>query len=404
MKDTVIQPFTGLQFYLAHARNTVHAVLLVEEEVTDDIFADLVRSVLELAPQLQWEESTVDGCYRPAQTIEEIVQSCQVEYFTTQNDADTAFDKLLHAPLADRGLASFQACCQKIRGDDGQVRSRLVFHTTHGIMEGGDVANILRGRLTSRSERPIDDSDMQLLGRIMSSAVVPLMWVAHMTMAWAERRVPSDFGYVRFAIDRSALKMACTELGVDQRSLLFAIVSEAYRRQRRPNKPLLTLYSTLPAKRSRLIDDEYLNVRTDEVTFKPKDNLHDYITHVKEMVASRGKSPMFVATCQRKLLRIHMAVHRRFPRVYPRQFFGFAPQHLVLSMIPPVRTGHLSAALEDAVVLAGSNTGTATSCIFVPSARTIGLCFWTDIGADTLKTEIDDILTELGIGSAIRAV
>ncbi|WP_143515313.1 hypothetical protein [Pseudooctadecabacter jejudonensis] len=187
------------------------AITTLDHVMLQEAFEQTVLIILENAPQLLWEEGTVAGCYRPSQSAANRLADCRFETFATQGAADTAMDKMLSTPFSDTGKAAFRATCRTIEPDDGAGFSRLIFHTTHGTMEGGDVANILRGRLTTRSQRPVDDAGPSLGIRIGSSVVVPLMWCLHLGMAWTEKHDVRTFAYHRFFIARSRIKEICND-------------------------------------------------------------------------------------------------------------------------------------------------------------------------------------------------
>lgn len=395
MTQTPDRPFSGIQFYMANTGMTVHVLLDQVAPMPRSSLNEVIARVLAQAPQLAWRERPSAGGYvtrvetpDPASVLVDLSANAGVSL-------PAALDAALRAPLTEGDKPSFQVLWQP-GGDDG-VPPLLCFHTTHGILEGADVAGILRGRSSEREKRDTDDLALPAGKRFWASVLVPFVWVLHLLIARFETRDSADFGYRRLTMDRPSVKAAAERLGISQRALLFALVSETYRRVRKPGKPLSVIYSTLPTKRARLVDDEYMNVRTDEVQLKPRATLVEYAGHVDQVLKARGPNPLFLATLQRKLLRLHRWVHARAPWIFPRKFFGFSPQDLILSMIPPVNPARFDRHLAGATLYAGSNTGTASNCIFVPSDRAVGLTFYTDIPADVLAETLRGLCAELDV-------
>lgn len=385
---------------MANTGMNVHVLLDGVAPMEQDAIEPVVSRVLSLAPQLSWEESVTAGGYitrHPTPVPGDVLLPLPAAH---EAPLERSLAQALAAPLADRGRASFQVVWQPPRTLADGDRALVAFHTTHGILEGGDVAGILRQRSSDRAQRDSDDIALPRPKRLLASVLVPFLWVIHLLIALTEKRNAQDFRYHRIALDRESVKRAANRLGASQRALMFALVSQTYRQHAKPGKAVSVVYSTLPTRRARLVDDEYMNVRADEIRLQPKESLGAYVRHVDEILRRRGPNPLFLATLQRKLLRLHRWVHARAPWVFPRKFFGFSPQDLILSMIPPVNPAGFDPHLEGARMFAGSNTGTANNCIFVPSAQIIGATFWTDIPPDVLNDQFEALCRQLDITTA----
>ena len=148
-----------------------------------------------------------------------------------------------------------------------------------------------------------------------------------------------------------------------------------------------------------LCDDEFLDVRIDEIWVRHSPSFDGFAGAMAQALAKRGSNPMFVQTWQRRINQVHRVLHQRMPWIYPKRLFGYAPYDVVLSLLPPVRPGRAFPILEGAEVFTGSDTGTAESCIFAASADAVTVTLWS--GADRAG-HVDAILARaaaLGIGA-----
>ncbi len=390
--------FTGLQYYLAHARNTVHAVLDLPGPVTEDAFRALVGDVVEATPHLLWRESLRDGGHHRDTTGDWSGQYAFISY----NDAALAPPDLaarMAEPLHDTDRPAFRAICQIVPTAEGP-RARITFQTTHALMEGGDVADLLRGRGTERAARPTVSAQIPLAARLAVWLVIPLFWIINLTMAALERKDRGTFAMARIVISRVDLRKAARRAGISQRDLAFALTTH---HRKAGKKAIFAAYSNRPPARIHLCDDEFLSVRMDEVRIPLSTDFESYAKGLSETLHKRGPSPMFTQMWYRRINQVHRWLHSRAPRLYPKALFGFAPYDVVLSLLPPVRAGQAFPLLEGARVFTGSDTGTAESCIFAMSKDEVTISLWS--GADR-AANVDAILDRaatLGIAAEVAA-
>lgn len=397
MADEEFRSFTALQYYLAHSENNVHTIFELEHPIDNASFETLVETVIGLAPQLLWRESLIDGghyCDKTADWSSRLT----FEHCGTRYDADRALHMHLGKSLQDDGLPAFRAICQSFGSPPDQRRvGRLIVQTTHALVEGGDVSAILEGRGSQHDTRPIVSSGLSVLSQLGVRALVPFLLPMHLLTAKLQRKRASDFDFARLVLGRVDLRKAARRLGVGQKDLTFALTTYGYSAAKNNKKHLLITYSTLPKVRAALSDDEFLNLRMDELRLSVKCDPEDHIKAVADALSERGANPIFVQTWQRLLTRAHQRLHRLFPWLYPQSFFGFAPYDLVLSMIPPVRPAALTPLLKRALVFGGTNTGSAAACIFVPTAEYLTLTIWGDDSRDRQVSAIIDVAQSLGI-------
>ncbi len=394
---TNFRRFTGLQYYLAHARNTVHVVVDLPRAVTEESFLQLVGDVVEAAPQLMWRESLQDNGHDCDATGDWHTQCAFQEYDNAQIAARDLSHRLGH-PLHDTGKPAFRALCQIIPSPNGP-QSRIVFQTTHALMEGGDVADLLRGRDAIRSERSTISARIPVLARLGVWLVIPLLWVINLSMAAFEKTDRADFAMARILLDRTDLKRVAKGIGISQRDLLFALTTH----HRKPGKKgIFAAYSNRPAARVHLCDDEYLTVRMDEVRIPKSDAFETYAKDLATTLKARGPSPLFTQMWYRRITQVHRWLHPRAPWLYPRQLFGFAPYDVILSLLPPVRVGRNFPLLAGSRIFAGSNTGTAESCIFAMGPKELTISLWSGAERESHVAAIRARAAELGIDADVE--
>lgn len=387
--------FSAIQYYLGQSRNTVHVLFELAAPVSETAFHGLVSDVIARAPQLLWRESLQDGGhYRD--TAVDWRKQCVSRAYTSAQKADADMVALMDKPLHDTGQPAFRAIFQNIT-DTQNPRSRIIFQTTHALMEGGDVADLLRGRASRQAARPVAEAGLSIWSRAGVWALIPLIWAINMVMALSERKCREDFGFARIALDREDLRRVAKTFGVSQRDLAFALTTH-HRHTGESDKKLFIAYTTLPSVRVHLCDDEVLNVRVDDLYVPLKRRFEDYLASLSAALLKRGDTAMFAQTWHRRLCQVHQALHPRLPRLYPTHFFGFAPYDVVLSMLPPVKTHRYSAVLAGAEVYAGSDTGTAETCVFVPSGSKVTMSYWGGPDRDEKMRAIAETAHSLGIG------
>ena len=385
-------PFSGMQYYLAHAENTVHALFELDRPVTQDAFFDLVADVIAAAPQLLWQESLKENGHL-REGSNDWSQCLHFQSFDSTSEASTALHSLMAQPLHDTDAPAFRAICQVINDRE----TRIVFQTTHALMEGGDVSDLLRGRRSVHETRPTENSNLSTLTHLLIWALTPLLCFAFMGIAAFSKKDRSDFGFARLALNRRDLKSVAQSMGVSQRDLLFALASHQKSIRTKPGKKAYLAYTTRPPVRVHLCDDEFLNVRIDDFRCTLKSDFNDFVQHLSAELRARVSQLMFAHTLTRRLAQFHKALHPRLPWLYPKALWGFAPYDLILSLLPPIAQGRSFALLDGARVFAGSDTGTADTCVFAANDAEVTLSFWCEPRKNNPVDQISEQAEALGI-------
>ena len=228
------------------------------------------------------------------------------------------------------------------------------------------------------------------------------MFALHLLTARFEKKTRSDFGFARLSFDRADIRRVARDLGISQRDLAFALVSHHRGQIPNPKKKLFTAFTSLPAKRVRLCDDEFLEVRVDDCHIPTSRDPKVYAHALAATLGKQNRHGLFVQTWHRRLNQVHRWLHPRAPWIYPRALFGYAPYDVVMSMLPPIVAGRAFTMLSGARVFAGSDTGTAESCIFAVSDTEVTVTLWSGPHRAAHVNGIAATATAFGVRSTIE--
>lgn len=371
------RPFSNVQWYLAHADNRVHLICACRDDIAPQMFRAMVARALRLAPQLSWIENLTEDGHRmaaeaPPEAVSEYRRLPQPGFALRDLAADLA------QPLADTGRPAFRAHCLAAPAPDARgVRALVVLQATHGVTEGGDVSALMRGRGAEHDGRPVHELRLGPLQRLAVAATLPLLWLGFLIAARLPRKPLRDFRFARVSLDRAGVAAAARRLEVTQRAFLFGLVLHTVLQRPGRNRRLSLAYSTLPKARAHLHDDAFLNVRMDEFRAKTAATAEASIRATAAAISARGPTPIFVQAWQNAVLGWHRRTWRAAPWLY-RNFFGYSPYDMVLSLVPPLRPGPGWGPLAGATCFAGSNSGTTPNCIFAVGPERITLTLWAD--------------------------
>lgn len=387
--------FSNIQWYLAHADNTVHFIAASRRELTEDQLHFIVDEVLREAPQLCQHESAIQDGHIPADDIP-VAQIASFRKTDSPVPPIAAILETMGQPFADTGEPTFRARLHTSASANAEgIRSILAIESTHAVMEGGDIANLLRGRSADHLSRPVVNRRPKMLARWLIKALSVPLALIHVTIAKTEKKDAADFRFASTLLDRNDVWHTARAIGVSQQALLFSLVLYATRPEPAAGKALNVIYSTLPAERSRVADDAYLNVRLQEVKFRGAEGFEAFARATQETIKDTRETPYFTMSLYNHLIGVHRVLHKAMPWLYRGNFFGFSPADFILSMLPPARAVRKFSMLEDATIFAGSLTKTARNCIFVPGEKEVSLNFWADKETLARLPELHDLAESL---------
>ena len=390
--------FSNIQWYLAHANNTVHFIAASSHEISRSEFGCLLGKVLAAAPQLCQYESVAAQGHEPAEvSIEEISSVIESDQPVPVLDEVLA---QLGPSFADTDKPTIRASLfTSPTPNQENYRSIVVIESTHAVMEGGDIADLLRGRTSDHGTRPVVNRQPSAGAMGIIRVIALPLALMHLFIAKLEKKDRQAFRHASIRLARADIKAAARRLGVSQQALLFALVLFATRPDPERTGRLRVGYSTLPAERSRIADDEYLNLRMQEVSFVADTNFTAFVKSVHTKIESTKDTPYFTMALYNHLIGVHRRLHAVAPIFYRGNFFGYSPTDWVLSMLPPLMPVRKFDMLKRSTIFAGSNTGTARNCIFCMGPDWVTLNFWADGQTLTRLTQLESLANEIFPGT-----
>lgn len=187
---------------------------------------------------------------------------------------------------------------------------------------------------------------------------------------------------------------------MSQRALLFGLLTHALWSDPDKKRTLSAAFATLPRVRTRLSDDDFLNLRSDDFRLTLRGALEDDIRAMDKTLTARAPSAIFVQMWHRRLAALNQRLQRKMPWLYPERFFDFIPYDFVLSLLPPLDPRRVSPVFEGAQVYAGSNIGTGNGCFFIPTHDRITLNVWAEPAVRARFGELAGAAEALGIATS----
>ena len=373
----VPERFSNLQWYLSHAGNTVQMVAFLERQMTRADFVALVENCLSYLPELALgEDRSGERFFLPPKTCGEgeIWRYETVDELSP--DPTDAFSPA--TDLFDRNdLPAFRATCQVVSdASDGAPATRLHFTASHSLVEGADLAAVLRGRLNRRGRRSVTGNGLSRATRFGLAVAAPFLACIHVAMAKAERRKPTDFGFACVEMERADIEDAARTLNISKRGLLFALALFTLAGPEPRRRAWRFAYSKLPARRILLEDDDYLSVRVQAMASKGSDSFADFARMLDRQLAIQNETEVLTHFLANRVLKVQRRVAAVFPGLYRGAFFGFSPYDMVLSLVPPIAPAGPFAVLAGARILGGSYTGTVPGVIYLCDAQRVSWTCW----------------------------
>lgn len=396
--------FSNIQWYMTHSRFQVHLIARLPRAVSREEFDDLVQATLQAAPQLLHHEDVetqthhrapVFGSIRGLPLMADLHEAGVISHREVgELPGDIAH---LHARTGapfEMGLPAFRATCVSAPGKGAAI----IFESSHGLMEGSDITQTLRGRSAAHEGRPAPTGGPSLTERISTNLLAPLVVFAHVTMSAFDRNRHEKLSFTAFSVDFRDIVQAARRHGISRRAFLFASVLYPLALARTGSvSKLFFCYSTLTRRPLRIAGDEYLNVRMDEMRFKGAQGFAAYAKALEAGLAERRGEAMFTQYMYDRALAFGRALHGVLPTGLPKSYFGFAPQDIVLSLLPPMRPKGGFSLLDEATLYAGSESGRVGNCIFVPGRKEVTYNFNTNERVRACLPAIRSLLAEEGV-------
>jgi len=399
MEDEIsaTRPFTHMQWYLAHARNTVHYAAFSPYAMSKSDFRKFVGEFVSRAPQLMLGENLDDDCHHPIADAR-LDDLCEYQNHEVLDVKLTDWLQPRPNTYAGTNKPAFRAWCVSSKKPDARgMQSFIHMQSSHALMEGSDLSYILREKPVANHAKPTVDVELNFRSRISMALLAPILAITHLVMSKFEKKRVGDFRFHSLAANSRSLARCARRMKISRRALLFALVLFAVIRGEGPVKRQLFGYSTLPHTKIRLEDDAYLNLRMQLLPFRGPKNFEAFAQALHEALGKQNESEIFTQFLYNRILAIQRRVHQLIPWLYKGSFFGFAPYDIVLSLLPPVRPAKAFSAISDTPVFGGSFTGTVANCIYLAGRRETTLNFWVNEPLLSNMPTLSSLMDECGI-------
>lgn len=395
--ETDIQPFTNFQWFLSAARNAVFFAGFTPERLSRADFDALMQDVLELAPQLNLRNDDRRQAHVDARpyALGDIAGHELVDDFDGLPDrALQPSNDLFEHPE----LPSFRALCFTLR--EGATaegnRSLIVLRSSHALVEGVDTANVMRGRPSEHGGET--KRAPRRFGRMVTSILAALALPVDYTLTTFNWRDKSERGVQTTAISRADVKRVAAEIGVQQRTLIFAAILYGfyYRGGRRLRRPHVLGYTNLSPRRF-VGDDDFLQLRMQTATLTGGRDFADYARRLDARLARAGRDRLGIQMHYNAIFGIHRRIAKRLPFLYRKRFFSFAPFDFMLSMLPPHSAGGRFARYRTNNVYCGTYMTGTNACVIVPQPDRFTLNFYCPRRVLGRISDIEALFAEAGI-------
>ncbi|KQT49473.1 hypothetical protein ASG47_03860 [Devosia sp. Leaf420] len=335
--------FTDFQWFLYEGRDTVFFTAFSTETYDKDGLANMVAEMVALAPQLTHGFVGAEPGQPFPKHLLDAITSLEIV-----DDFDGFPDKWLSksTDIFERDdLPLFRVMAAVRRdGPDAQGRAAVLqVRSSHALLEGSDSALLTRSSAAGHGVQS-DKTNKLPFGTRLKSALRGGM-TAFIYLVLANILAPKEqpWGFKTLAIERHRLRLLANKLGVRQRSLMFALVTQALNgegaEKLMSKKVIGAAYTMLDTKRNNT-DDDFFRVRALEAKFQVMDDFVDYVRAVDNTVA--GIEQKDITSFQVMIMAMFKAMrtlNRFIPALPNKRFWRFnGGMHIVLTLVPPHRT------------------------------------------------------------------
>lgn len=363
-------------------------------------FEEIVDHFVRSAPQILWIENLTDDCHEAGSEWQrdKYLEFNQHEAFPGSFDAMLAPEK---GGFSGGDGPCFRAVCHSAKKPNASgMRSFFSLTSSHALMEGADLVQIMRGKTADHSVEQAGNKQAQLLQRIGASLMAPISALIHLTWAHLHKSDNQQFCFRSLSLNSADFRRAAKKDGISQRALMFALVLYHFTRPNQPagkRKRQMMAYSSLRDHGIADERDDYLQLKMHILMLKATDNFVSYAQLVDKMLKEQADQGNFNQHMYNKTLAVQRFLYPLFPRLYSRRFFEFVPYDIVLSTLPPVRPKGVLKSLRKVPIYGGSATGRGRNCIFVPGKEFLTFNFWAEQGFYHALPGLMEQLKELGV-------
>jgi hypothetical protein len=389
--------FTNFQWFLFNSRNTVYFTAFSEKSIDQETLLNFVAEMVSLAPQLTHGfVGALPGQPFPRHMLDAITTVTEVDEF------DGYPDKWLGKGLdifEQKELPLFRVYAVTRRGgpDENGHASMVLVRSSHALLEGNDSSMLTRSQSIARGvTAPEPKSRLPFKRRLGLAVGSTLGALIQLYLSNARPAPPKELGFRSLAIERSRLRDLANRIGVRQRSLMFALITQALNvAEKGPEAAVITAAYTMLDHSSRTeADDDMFRVRALDAKFKVKPNFIDYVHSIDDTLTEiEQKDTTTFQFILMGMFALHRKISRVLPFLYGDKFFHYnGTNDVVLTLVPPHRMyGNMTRNLVEPVYV-GSFHPSANLCTFVPGRKYVTFNFAME--TRYLK-RVDDIMTLL---------
>jgi hypothetical protein len=370
--------FTDFQWFLYEGKDTVFFTAFSSIPHDKDSIGNVVAEMVSLAPQLTHGfVGASPGQPFPKHLLDAITSVEEVDSFEGYPDkwlgkSDDIFEH--------KELPLFRVMVANLKGGpDSEGRASIMqVRSSHALLEGSDSALLTRSQSASHGVMSDQTNKVPLGARLGAKLRGWAMTWTFLILGNLLAAEEKPWGFKTLAIKRHRLRVLANRLGVRQRSLFFALVTQALNGDEKnmDKKMIGAAYTMLDPKRNSA-DDSFFRVRALEAKFKVLDDFVQYARVVDETVDKIEQKD--ITSFQVMILSMFQTLRRikRFTRILPnKRFWRFTGGNdIVLTLVPPHRTyGPMTHGMMEPIYC-GAWHSAANICTFCPGREYITFNF-----------------------------
>lgn len=372
--------FTNFQWFLYEGRDTVFYTAFSKMSFDKDSIANLVASMVSLAPQLThgfWGANP--GQPFAKHILDAITHIEMVDEFDGYPDKWLSKSEDIFA-AKDLPLFRVMAAVRK-GGPDAEGRSSVIqVRASHALLEGSDSALLTRSQSASHGTMSDKANKIPLWSRFKAAASGMGLTLSYVVLGNLLATKEKPWGFKTLAIKRHRLRLLANRLGVRQRSLYFALVTHGLNGEGKEKyfseKVVGAAYTMLDGNRN-ASDDNFFRVRALQAKFPWAEDFIEYVRAVDDTVDKIERTDItkfqIMALTMMRTLR---ALNKTFPFLPGKRFWRFNNFiHVVLTLVPPHRTnGPMTQGMVEPIYC-GAWHPAANICTFCPGREYVTFNF-----------------------------
>jgi len=335
--------FTDFQWFLFEGKDTVFFTAFSSLQHDKDGLTNLVADMVALAPQLtHGYVGARPGQAFPKHILDAITSVEMVDEF------DGYPDKWLSKSpdiFERKDLPLFRVMVAVRRGGpDAEGRASIIqVRSSHALLEGSDSALLTRSANAAHGVMSDQTKSVSMGTKVSGKFRAWSMALTYLLLANILAVEEKPWGFSTLAIKRHRLRLLANRIGVNQRSLMFALVTYALNGdgpdKHMSKKVIGAAYTMLDGKRHDA-DDDFFRVRALEAKFKVSDDFIAFVREIDDTVAKiEQKDITKFQVMINSMFHALRQMHRVFPALPGKRFWRFnGGMHIVLTLVPPHRT------------------------------------------------------------------